>query len=461
MKSLSSTLKSNYLGYFEVAALSLAMIAPTMAISFNTPYAAQADGAAVPLAFLAAFVGIALVAVSFFEFSKVRPHAGSLYAYNSLGLGLKAGFLSGWLLLGTYVTFTASTAAMFGYIAQVLLQNFGIKPPWYLMTLGALALSTYLAYKDIRLSARFALIMEGLSVLIITVLSLVIVVHGGAGGNSFKPFEPSLKGWSGVGFATVFGLLSFAGFEGGATLGEEAKNSRKLVPWALFGTVIVAGTFFTFGSYAQTIGFGLNHIKAFQTSGAPLNDLAHRYLGDVAAIAVDVGTTISAFACVLGSLNASGRVLFALTRDGTVGTSFSVTHPVHRTPYKAIFLVSAVSFVIITAMYNVGPSNIYGEVATLGTLMLLVGYVLINISAIRYFRTQFSWIRHRIIPVLGALAMFWPIYSSLYPVPAYPYNILPYIALVWGVLGYGIVHLKLKKDPAHAERMLQLEEEAG
>lgn len=126
MKSLSSTLKPNYLGYFEVAALSLAMIAPTMAISFNTTYAAQADGAAVPLAFLAAFVGIALVAVSFFEFSKVRPHSGSLYAYNSLGLGLKAGFLSGWLLLGTYVTFTASTAAMFGYIAQVLLQNFGI-----------------------------------------------------------------------------------------------------------------------------------------------------------------------------------------------------------------------------------------------------------------------------------------------------------------------------------------------
>lgn len=461
MKSLSKTLRPNYLGYFEVAALSLAMIAPTMAISFNTPYAAQADGAAVPLAFVAAFVGIGFVAVSFLEFAKVRPHAGSLYAYNSLGLGIKAGFLSGWLLLGTYITFTASTAAMFGYIAQVLLQNFGLKPPWYLMTIAVLALSTYLAYKDIRLSARFALVMEGLSILIIAALSVVIVVHGGASGNTLKPFEPDLKGWSGVGFATVFGLLSFAGFEGGATLGEEAKNSRKLVPWALFGTVVIAGTFFTLGSYAQTIGYGVGHIAAFQSSGAPLNYLAHRYMGQVAAVAVDVGTTISAFACVLGSLNASGRVLFALTRDGTVGTGLSETHQVHRTPYKAIFLVSAVSFVIISAMYNVGPSNIYGEVATLGTLMLLVGYVLINISAIRYFRDQFSWLRHRIIPALGALAMFWPIYSSVYPIPAYPYNLLPYIALVWGLIGFGIVHLKLKKDPAHRERMLAVSEEAG
>lgn len=457
----SKALRSNYLGYFEVAALSLAMIAPTMAIAFNTPYAAQADGGAVPLAFFMAFVGIFLVAVSFFEFNKVRPHAGSLYAFNALGLGVKAGFLSGWLLLGTYVTFTASTAAMFGYIAQILFKNFGITPPWYLLTLGALAIATLLAYRDVRLSTRFALLMEGLSILIITILSLVIVSHGGASGNSIKPFEPNFKGWSGVGFATVFGLLSFAGFEGGATLGEESKNSRKLVPWALFGTVIIAGLFFTFGSYAQVIGFGLPHIKAMQTSGAPLNYLALHYIGRVAAVAVDVGTTISAFACVLGSLTASGRVLYALSRDGTIGTGLSATHGEFKTPYRAIFLVSAFSLIVITAMYKVGPSNIYGEVATLGTLMLLVGYFLINLSAIRYFKKNPSILRHRIVPALGALAMLWPIYSSVYPVPAYPYNILPYIALGWGLIGWSVISLKIKQVPSHAHQILPMTEEAA
>ena len=48
-----------------------------------------------------------------------------------------------------------------------------------------------------------------------------------------------------MGFGMVFSVLSFGGFEGAATLGEETHNPRRNIPIALFCTVIVSAVVFT------------------------------------------------------------------------------------------------------------------------------------------------------------------------------------------------------------------------
>jgi amino acid transporter len=63
-------------------------------------------------------------------------------------------------------------------------------------------------------------------------------------GLPVPPFMPSaeFRGCSAVGYCSVFTVLSFAGFEGAATLGEEVVNPRRSIPIATAGTVILAGT---------------------------------------------------------------------------------------------------------------------------------------------------------------------------------------------------------------------------
>lgn len=84
-------------------------------------------------------------------------------------------------------------------------------------------------------------------------------------------------GWWGVGYAVVFAVLSFAGFEAAATLAEEAGQPGRAIPIALLGSVVLAGLFFVFASYIQVVGFGMENMKALAADEAPLNTLALKY----------------------------------------------------------------------------------------------------------------------------------------------------------------------------------------
>src|SRR5215831_2555163 len=65
------------------------------------------------------------------------------------------------------------------------------------------------------------------------------------------------NGWSGIGYAIVFSILSFAGFEGAATLGEELRNPLRNIPVAILGTCALAGAFYVVVAYTEVVGFGL------------------------------------------------------------------------------------------------------------------------------------------------------------------------------------------------------------
>ena len=59
-------------------------------------------------------------------------HAGSVYAYVSQVFGVRSGFVVGWLLLLTYVAFTAGATALAGGFVAVGLARAGIGTlaPW-------------------------------------------------------------------------------------------------------------------------------------------------------------------------------------------------------------------------------------------------------------------------------------------------------------------------------------------
>ena len=68
----------------------------------------------------------------------------------------------------------------------------------------------------------------------------------------------------------VFGLLSFAGFEAAATLGEEARNPRRDIPRAILGTAIFGGVYFTVITAIEMMAFTPTEegVKAFIASPA-------------------------------------------------------------------------------------------------------------------------------------------------------------------------------------------------
>ena len=99
------------LRFWEAIALSIGIMAPTAAMALNGVGVSASVGRAVPLAMIIATAGVLLVSFAFIRLSRHFSHAGSVYAFSGATLGPRAGFFSGWALLGQHRFWTHSAGA--------------------------------------------------------------------------------------------------------------------------------------------------------------------------------------------------------------------------------------------------------------------------------------------------------------------------------------------------------------
>jgi amino acid transporter len=418
------------LRFWEAIALSIGIMAPGAAMALNGTLPASLVGRAVPLAFVFASVGILFVSYAFIRLTGYFNHAGSVYALSGVTLGPRAGFFSGWALLGTYLSFTAASTAEVGLFGQAFFDGTGIWPnaEWLVISLVAAALIWFIAYGDVRVATRALLSMEGLTVALIVIVVVVIFARVFAGtapsDQSFtlSPFTPpSGVGLGTVALAAVFGLLSFGGFEGAASLGEETDNPRRDIPRAIATAVIAMGIFYTIVMLAQTLGFGVDKqgTESFAGSSSPLGDLSRSYVGPLMADAINFGVMVSAFASALGTATAGSRMLFALCRDGFLSRRLGETSDRTGSPANALAVVMVIAMVAFVAQRIGGVSAV---------------------NALRFLflsRRVRAW--EAIVPVIALAILIYVIYANVYPVPAFPFNVFPYVVAAWLVLGLGIV----------------------
>jgi amino acid transporter len=433
------------LRFWEAIALSIGIMAPTAAMALNGTAPAGLIGRAVPLAFIFATVGVLFVSYAFIRLSRLYSHAGSVFAFSGLTLGPRAGFFSGWALLGTYLAFTCASTAEAGTFGVAFLGGTGI---WKSADYIVIAV---LAYGDIRVATRSLLGMEGVSVILILILMVVIVVKliGGSAPHgqtiTAKVFSiPPGTSFSAVAGAAVFGFLSFAGFEGAASLGEETNNPRREIPRAIRNAVIGSGIFYILCILVQTWGFGIGSAgtKAFATSAAPLGDLAKSYIGSTMSDLINFGATVSAFASGLGAAAAGARILFALSRDTALSPALGRASTRTGAPAGAltIVLVIGVGAIVAQRLAGVSAVNAFFYPGTIGVLSLLVAYLVTNVGAIRhlFIRARLAPRWELVFPVLGIAFLLYTLYRNIHGV-LFPYSRFPLVVGIWLAIGLAIV----------------------
>jgi amino acid transporter len=437
------------LRFWEAIALSIAIMAPTAAMALNGTAPAGLIGRAVPLAFIFAAIGVLFVSYAFIRLSRYFSHAGSVFAFSGVTLGPRAGFFSGWALLGTYFAFTAEA----GTFGVAFFQGIKIwkSVDYVVIALIAAVLIAVLAFGDIRIATRSLLGMEGISVTLILILMVVIVVKliGGSAPHhqsiTLDAFKiPAGTKFSAVASASVFGFLSFAGFEGAASLGEETDNPRREIPRAIRTAVLASGVFYILCILVQTWGFGATAAgaKTFAASTAPLGDLAKSYVGSAMSDLINLGATVSAFASGLGAATAGGRILFALSRDTPLGNALGRTSTRTGAPAGAlaVTLLVGVGAIVVQRIAGVSAVNAFFYPGTLGVLSLLVAYIVTNVGAIRHLfikaRRAPRW--EIVIPILGIVFLGYTLYKNVFGV-AFPYDRFPIAVAIWLAIGLAIV----------------------
>jgi amino acid transporter len=308
---------------------------------------------------------------------------------------------------------------------------------WPGFSIASILASTFLARRNMQLAGRAMVALQGVSLAAIVTLALLILAKtAGLHALSLSPFVPSPAhhGWAGVGYGIVFAVLSFAGFEGAATLGEETNHPRRNVPVALIGTLLVSGTLFVLVSYAQVLGFGLENIQTLAADSAPLDTLAVRYASRGYAVALDLAAALGSFACVLASLSAAGRMLFALGRAGLAPFAGRI-HPKRGTPANAILIMGCVFLLgLLGWAMPTDPGFYYGATGTIGTLSIILVYMAVAWAQTNYAGKQWRGLG-AVAGMVGVLLLLWPLYNSIYPIPAYPASLWPFVLLVWLAFG--------------------------
>jgi amino acid transporter len=458
------------LSVWQAVGLSVALMAPSMAANINPQGTATLVGRATPLAFFLAAVAVLLIAYVFVRLCQYYRHAGSVYVFTGATLGPHAGAVAGLGLMGTYVFYALVTSSAAGIFGASFLDIIGVwndQPDWagFLVGFVALALALLLAIVPAKRAAEVLLTAEGITVALIVIVSMVVLVRLLAGnapgdaGFTMKVFSvPSGTPASDLFLGIIFGLLSFAGFEAASTLGEETNDPGRDIPRAILGTAIFGGVYFTVVTAIEMMAFGPDDkgVADFIASPALVGDLGTSYIGTWVGDLVTLGACVSAFACCLACVVGASRLLFAITRDLAPG------HPLGRTGTNATPAVAAVVVcvtvfvmaVIDAVLFGAKPFDTFFWSGAIGTLILLVAYLLATIGCIKLI-----WIDKKmpqvatweiIIPVAAVMVILYTLWRNVLPYPdANPARWFPVVAGGWIVVVAAVAFLV----PGFAQRL--------
>ncbi len=450
------------LPFWVALALSVALVGPTLAMSGNGQGLIATVGKAIPLVFLIGLVGVSLVGYSFVRLTRHLNHAGSAYGLVGGTIGPRAGFFSGFAMLGAYWGFSIGTLALTAAFVNsfiAALQPGNANPyqvPWLLIVAIGAVISFLLSGRDIQLLAKILLAIEGVGILAMIVLVVVIFAKGGAPttGIDFSVFSFSGGGVSAsaVLAGVVAAFLSWAGFEACASMGEETDDPKRNIPRALAGTLILTGVLFVVVMFAQVVGFGTDEagLTAFQNSGNTLGDLGDTYIGQWFSLVIIFTAIVSAFGCHLATSATSGRMLYAFGRDGFGPKGLAHIHAQTGGPRRATWLVVVVALVVDLICGAVGwpdmgtgnPAiNTYFLFAVAGSVCLMVCYLLVEIAAAWFVGApKFTPVHGGngkvlglVLPLLGAVVIVVVLWFNVKD--AQTLSAAPLLGLYWCVVG--------------------------
>lgn len=382
------------LGVASIVFIVVAAASPLGVIGGPVPLGiAFGNGAGFPFTFVVVTGVLLLFAVGFTNATPFVKSAGAFFAYVDKGLGRGAGLGAAFAALLAYVALEAGVYGLFGAGANELLKSYGLPDiPWWLYGAAGFAVVAALGYFKIELSGRVLAVLLIAEVAIVLVLDAVVIFSGGGPeGFSTGIITPSEIISGAPGFAILFAILSFIGFEATAVFRDEARNPERTIPRATYIALILIGAFYTLSSWVLISANGESTIvqNATDNAGTILATTTEQYLGTVGAHIIQVLFVTSLFACILSFHNIVSRYVFTLAGRGVLPRSLGEAHDKHGSPARASVTASVISAVLIALAVVLGLDPIgqfytwLGGISSVGIVLLLT---LTSVAVIAIFR---------------------------------------------------------------------------
>lgn len=396
--------------------------------------AGEAAGPAVVVSFMIAAVGCAFAGLCYAEFASMIPIAGSAYAYAYVTMGEFIAWIIGWALVLEYALASATVSIAWSEYLNNLLGGAipyqwchspfetsldGVRGIVNFPALVILLILTMILIKGTKESAN-------LNAVIVFIKVAIVLLFIGIGWSfidtaNYTPFvipqsSPDHETWNRFGWGGVLGgagivFFAFIGFDAVSTAAQEAKNPKRDMPIGILGSLVICTILYILFSYVLT---GVAHWDEFNTAGkeasvafAIQNHMpGYGWLATLITVAILAGFS----SVILVMLMGQSRVFYSMSKDGLVPKVFSELHPVHRTPFKANWLL----LIFVGAFAGFVPGSVAGDLTSFGTLfafvLVCIGIWVLRVKnpdAVRPFKTPLV----PLVPILGVLVCSAMIFS--------------------------------------------------
>jgi amino acid transporter len=446
-------LRKHAVGLPGVLFLTVTGSAPISAMLFNTPIAVgYGNGLGTPAAFLFATIVLTIFSVGYVAMSRKVTTAGGFYSYISHGLGRELGLGTGFAAVVAYSVFEASLAGGFAYFLQLKLSQIGqatglnwlgaIQWPW--LALFMVVVISLITYFDIRITARLLGVFLIGEVVFLVIFDLFMFARGATTSTAlvFDAINPvrAFQGFHAVGrmaggaaaIGLFFAFWSWVGFEMAPNYGEESKDPKRIVPLAMYISVIGLGVFYTLTSWAPFAGYHSLNDAIAQSQNTPYAYYlgpAQQYIGLGVDQALSILIITGSFACGMAFHNTACRYFYSLGREKVLPVALGSTHPTHKSPYVASITQSAIAgLVVIAFAIFAGRDNptqqayldLYGLMAVMGVIVILAVQAVVSVAILRYFwlnhGTEVHWWSTVLAPIIsfvGQAAVLFLLFQNL------------------------------------------------
>jgi amino acid transporter len=406
-------LKSGQLGTWDLTVSTVANIGPGIDFYFAFGVIAVTAGVAAPLTIVAAAIAVVFLATTVAEFTRAEPSAGSFITYVETGLGPRAGVVTALLVAVGYTVAMAGVFTMSGGLLAMTLAHYtSWNVPWGPLSLVLTVAAIWVTARGVKLSTAavgVALVAQ------VAVMLAVCVIALSRGHLSTAPFSWAhlSGGLTGLSRGFPLALYMFIGWENGPALAEECRDPERTVPRALYISIAIGAVLFVLFAYATVTGFDDN-VSSIGRSSVPFLTVADHDLGGAAALAWVAGI-LSVLAALVAGSSSQARMLFDAGRSGLLPARLGRLRQPSDSPVDALIVMAGAGLGLIGVWWiihlvtghtgSMDPVGLYAECSTMGTIVILVVYLLTSLSLPvfmwRRHRQMFSPVRHVVVPALG------------------------------------------------------------
>lgn len=371
---------------------------------------------AVALVYLAATLAMGLTAWSYAEMSRAIPHAGSVFAYATQGIGAPAGFFAGWLAMLDYLLIPSVAFLFCGIAMHALVPSV---PAW-VFTVAAFVLTTALNLAGVARAARVGFVVLVGEIVVLGIFVLAAGTHVAVEGPARAWLSP-LTGTATFELSAIVGaisiaVLSYLGFDAVASFAEESTGDPGVVGRAIGWCLAASGVVFVAQTYLAAL-LGADVSDALRShperQGTAFYDVVRGSVGPWLASLLALTKAVGPAFAAMTAQAAASRLLFGMARDGRLPAALARVHTQSGVPRTSLLATAALTLAVsVWAARRDDGLDVLVSIVDVGAL---AAFTLLHAAVFGYFRVKHperGRTAHIVMPSLGAIVTIWVVVAA-------------------------------------------------